>query len=113
MARDLVLAADFVKDVTAHVRWLTARREWSRIEGLERGLAEVEKQLAWLPACGVIMQREGGAGLRKGILRKLPMAVWYGYLEADADAAIHLLRLFHVRQSTPTPYLRTWRPRRR
>jgi plasmid stabilization system protein ParE len=89
---ELTFSADFRDDVAHQEEWL--RHEHPRwIPKLEQGLLEAFELLQSFPQAGAETAR---LPLRKLVLHKLPLVVWYVF--DDALNRVELLRLFHARQ---------------
>lgn len=88
---EVVFDAQFKLDVEAQVRWLEEEHPgW--VSKLEGGLTDAFALLAGFPLAGAVVR----APLRKVLLHKLPLVIWY---VAEEDAGrVRLLRLFHARQ---------------
>lgn len=88
---EVVFEAQFKLDVEAQVRWLEDEHpDW--VPKLESGLLDAFSLLASFPLAGAGVR----APLRKLLLHKLPLVIWY--VAEEENARVRLLRLFHARQ---------------
>lgn len=93
---------EFAGDLSKELAYLVGRRELSWIAILQEDLADLEGLLATFPEASTT-PREDTPLLRKLRLRRAPFYVWYAFDPHQRDAPVTLLRLFHVRQSSPEP----------
>lgn len=89
----IVVTPAFARDAEEQVRWLLEqdREDWAR--GLKRALRTARTLLQSTPR----LAKPEANGLRRLLLGRLPLFLWYG-LDEGARTVIWL-RLFHVRQS--------------
>lgn len=99
----VIYQAQADRDIRAHIEYLRDRSEFDRIRRFEEDLRALERILAGFPEAGRALTQGAGKTLRRIRLRRLPLFVWYMW-EPDRDE-LTLVRVFHVKQLTPTPRL--------
>ncbi|MDE3102040.1 MAG: type II toxin-antitoxin system RelE/ParE family toxin [Chloroflexota bacterium] len=97
----LIYAPRAQEDVREHVAYLRRKGETVRLRRFDEALATLEVGLLAFPRSGRALTQGPRRSVRRIGLRYLPLFVWYVY-EPERDE-ITIVRLFHVKQSTPPP----------
>jgi plasmid stabilization system protein ParE len=98
----------FDRDLARQLAYLVAAGESARIDGIASDIDELAALFAVFPLAGrELAAAETGGTLRKLRLHRTPFSVWYSFDPAGDDAPVVMHRLFHVRQRTERPRLRS------